>query len=59
MLGLLVKELENPEVEVEDEEKDIQSDGEVDTSRIFELFGVNLYMNVMPMLWSATFSLMQ
>lgn len=42
MLGLLVKELENPEVEAEDEEKDIQSDGEVGASRIFELFGVNL-----------------
>lgn len=44
MLGLLVKELENPEVEAEDEEKDIQSDGEVG-ARIFELFGVNLYMS--------------
>ena len=67
VLGLLVKELENPEVEAEDEEKDIQSDGEAGASRIFELFGVNLYMwkghHKSPMwcqmLWSATFSSMQ
>lgn len=66
VLGLLVKELENPEVEAEDEEKDIQSDGEVG-ARIFELFGVNLYMSKghhksamwCQMLWSATFSSMQ
>ena len=29
MFGLLVKELEKPEVEAEAEEKDTQSDGEV------------------------------
>ena len=42
MFGLLVKELEKPEVEAEDEEQDIQSDGEVVFSNLFELFGVKI-----------------